>query len=124
MESHIQGGEELRKEVSEYYGKTLETSVDLKTNACCVGESPFTQQEKEVLKKIHPDIIKKFYGCGSPIPKGIEGATMIDLGCGTGRDCYMASAMAGESGHIIGIDMTDEQQIYRLSYPSFRVLKA
>ena len=34
---------------------------------------------------------------------------MIDLGCGTGRDCYLAAAMAGEKGHVIGIDMTDEQ---------------
>jgi len=104
------GGDHIRKEVSEYYGKTLETSSDLKTNACCIaGESPYTAQEKEALKKIHPDIIKKFYGCGSPIPKGIEGATVIDLGCGTGRDCYLAAAMAGEKGHVIGIDMTDEQ---------------
>lgn len=34
---------------------------------------------------------------------------MLDLGCGTGRDCYLASAMVGENGNVIGIDMTDEQ---------------
>ena len=58
---------------------------------------------------IHEDIIKKFYGCGSPIPQGVEGATVLDLGCGSGRDCYLASAMVGEAGKVIGVDMTDEQ---------------
>ncbi len=58
---------------------------------------------------IHEDIIKKFYGCGSPIPQGIHGATVLDLGCGTGRDCFMASAMVGEEGCVVGVDMTDEQ---------------
>ena len=58
---------------------------------------------------IHEDIIKKFYGCGSPIPQGILGATVLDLGCGTGRDCFMASAMVGEEGRVVGVDMTDEQ---------------
>jgi arsenite methyltransferase len=110
MESETKEMQDLQKDVSEYYGKTLQSGADLKTNACCIGgSSNFTRQEKEALKKIHPDIIKKFYGCGSPIPKGIEGATVIDLGCGTGRDCYLASAIVGETGKVIGIDMTDEQ---------------
>lgn len=34
---------------------------------------------------------------------------MLDLGCGSGRDCYLASAMVGEAGKVIGVDMTDEQ---------------
>jgi arsenite methyltransferase len=87
---------EIREEVKEYYGKSLQTSDDLKTNACCIGGSTaYTPKEKEVLGKIHEDIIKKFYGCGSPIPQGIEGAQILDLGCGTGRDCFLASAMVG-----------------------------
>jgi SAM-dependent methyltransferase len=35
--------------------------------------------------------------------------TVLDLGCGTGRDVYTVSKLVGESGHVIGIDMTDEQ---------------
>eukprot|EP00347_Sterkiella_histriomuscorum_P021653 403333231 len=54
-------------------------------------------------------IINKFYGCGSPIPSCIEGKTVLDLGCGTGRDCYLASALVGQHGKVIGVDMTDEQ---------------
>ena len=40
--------------------------------------------------------MNKFYGCGSPIPQSIEGATILDLGCGSGRDCYLSSALVGE----------------------------
>ena len=34
---------------------------------------------------------------------------MLDLGSGSGRDCYLASKLVGEDGHVIGVDMTDEQ---------------
>ena len=36
---------------------------------------------------------------------------MLDLGCGTGRDSYILASLVGEQGHVIGIDMTDEQLI-------------
>ena len=35
--------------------------------------------------------------------------TVLDLGCGTGRDVYIASKLVGENGHVIGVDMTPEQ---------------
>lgn len=34
---------------------------------------------------------------------------MLDLGSGAGRDCYILSNLVGESGKVVGIDMTDEQ---------------
>ena len=40
---------------------------------------------------------------------GIEDLTVLDLGSGSGQDCYIASALVGEKGKIIGVDMTDEQ---------------
>lgn len=57
--------------------------------------------------KIHEEILSKFYGCGSPIPEAAEGMTLLDLGCGTGRDVYLASALVGEKGKVIGVDMTE-----------------
>jgi SAM-dependent methyltransferase len=39
----------------------------------------------------------------------LHGATVLDMGCGTGRDCYLLSRLVGESGRVIGIDMTEEQ---------------
>ena len=35
--------------------------------------------------------------------------TVLDLGCGSGRDVYVVSKLVGENGHVIGIDMTQEQ---------------
>ncbi|MCL1904847.1 MAG: methyltransferase domain-containing protein, partial [Methanomassiliicoccaceae archaeon] len=43
------------------------------------------------------------------LPPLLEGMTVLDLGCGTGRDVYIASKLVGESGHVIGVDMTEEQ---------------
>lgn len=95
-------------QVKEYYGKVLNGSRDLKSSACCTdGEPPAWQ--KTILKQIDDEIKDRFYGCGSPIPPELEGRVILDLGCGTGRDVYLASKMAGEEGEVIGIDMTGEQ---------------
>ncbi len=95
-------------EVQEYYGKKLDSSQDLQTSACCSSES-IPQHHKEILAEIDDEILRKFYGCGSPIPENIGGKTIIDLGCGSGRDVYLAAKLAGQNGFVIGIDMTDEQ---------------
>jgi len=95
-------------EVKEYYGKVLQNSKDLKTNACCTTELlPIYQ--KEILKQIDDEILTRFYGCGSPIPLALEGKTVLDLGCGTGRDAFLAAKLVGPSGYVIGVDMTEEQ---------------
>lgn len=99
---------EYRAQVEAYYGKVLQTSRDLKTNACCSLES-LPRHQREVLAELHTEIVERFYGCGSPIPLGLEGATVLDLGCGTGRDAYVASKLVGPRGRVIGIDMTEQQ---------------
>jgi len=91
--------------VREYYTK-LRGSEDLKTSACCTQPAPHIV---EALKRVPTEITEKFYGCGNPIPNGIEGMTILDLGCGTGRDCYIASQLVGSNGVVIGLDMTDPQ---------------
>ena len=92
-----------------YYGKVLQKSSDLKTNACCCDPDAISPEIKAVLKQIHPEVTDRFYGCGSPIPPLLEGKTVLDLGCGTGRDAYILSKLVGESGRVLGVDMTDEQ---------------
>ena len=96
------------EKVKNYYGKVLSGSKDLQTSACC-SIDVLPPHAKPLLKNIHEEIQNKFYGCGSPLPLALEGQTVIDLGCGTGRDCYLLSQLVGESGRVIGIDMTDEQ---------------
>lgn len=100
--------DEVREMVSSYYGDTLKSTSDLKTSACCPTDA-VPEKHKAILGKLHPEVMSRFYGCGSPIPEGLNGATVLDLGCGTGRDVYLASALVGTSGRVIGVDMTDEQ---------------
>lgn len=100
--------ERKKADVKKYYGEILKTSQDLKTSACCSLES-FPEHIRAILQNIEPEILEKFYGCGSPLPNELEGRTVLDLGCGSGRDVYVASCLVGETGKAIGIDMTDEQ---------------
>lgn len=98
----------IHEAVKEYYGKELEKSEDLKTNACCTLEEP-PKHIKAVLSKIHDEVMAKYYGCGLTIPDKLSGLKVLDLGCGSGRDVYIASELVGEGGKVIGLDMTEEQ---------------
>mmetsp|Transcript_16464 Transcript_16464/g.29937 ORF Transcript_16464/g.29937 Transcript_16464/m.29937 type:complete len:376 (-) Transcript_16464:117-1244(-) len=102
------GGSSTYEDVTEYYGKILSVTEDLKTNACCTGGAP-PDHIKECLKKVHDDVISKYYGCGLCIPDLIDGLTVLDLGCGAGRDVYIAAQLVGATGKVIGVDMTAEQ---------------
>lgn len=94
--------------VQDYYGRVLKSNQDLKTSVCCTGESP-APRLREILKDIHPDVIARSYGCGSPIPPELAGQTVLDLGSGSGRDCFILSKLVGSTGRVIGVDMTPEQ---------------
>lgn len=98
----------VQKNVQEYYGETLQSSADLKTSACCPIDS-MPAHILPYLKKVHAEVQEKFYGCGSPIPLALEGMTVVDLGCGTGRDAYILSQLVGKHGKVIGVDMTEQQ---------------
>ncbi|RMG59181.1 MAG: methyltransferase domain-containing protein [Deltaproteobacteria bacterium] len=98
-----------REFLKKYYGKVIQSKRDLKTSACCVIDEALHREAREVLPLIHPEIREKFYGCGSPIPPLVEGLTVLDLGCGTGRDVYILSKLVGQEGKVIGVDMTGEQ---------------
>ena len=103
-----------------YYGKVLKTNEDLKTSACCTEES-IPENIKAILKEIHPEVLTKYYGCGSPIPSALEGKTVLDLGSGSGRDCFILSKLVGPEGKVIGVDMTDEQLEIANSHISYHM---
>lgn len=95
--------------VTNYYGKVIQQTKDLKTSACTTASKPH-RLIREALKLVPKPIQDKFYGCGVTVPAGgIEGLSVLDLGCGAGRDCYMAANLVGPNGRVTGIDMTDEQ---------------
>ncbi|MEZ4873690.1 MAG: methyltransferase domain-containing protein [Bdellovibrionales bacterium] len=96
------------EKVQKYYGEVLKTKADLQTTACCTAEA-MPSHMLQLLKNIDEEIQQKFYGCGAPFPTSLKNSTVLDLGCGTGRDVYMLSQLVGEQGRVIGLDMTDEQ---------------
>lgn len=104
-----QAPDTLHHQLKTYYGKILTGSRDLKTSACCCSDEAMPPEVKAVLREVDGEILERFYGCGSPIPPELKGCTVLDLGCGTGRDVYVASKLVGENGIVIGVDMTDEQ---------------
>jgi len=64
--------------------------------------------DPQFLKIIPDEVIEKDYGCGDPSKFVEEGDTVLDLGSGTGKICFIASQVVGESGKVIGVDMTDD----------------
>jgi SAM-dependent methyltransferase len=94
--------------IREYYGAVLKSSKDLKTSACCPPER-MRPELVELLRDIHPEVRDRFYGCGAPLPPALRGATVLDLGSGCGRDCFLLSRLVGPDGRVIGVDMTPEQ---------------
>nr|XP_020498468.1 arsenite methyltransferase [Labrus bergylta] len=99
----------IHVDVKDYYGKVLKNTSDLKTNACVAPAKPIPAFIRQALKKVHPEVIARYYGCGLVVPECLEDCRILDLGCGSGRDCYMLGDLVGEKGHVIGIDMTEDQ---------------
>jgi SAM-dependent methyltransferase len=98
----------MHDDVKTYYGQTLQSSADLKTSACCTSAAP-PEHLRQVLAKLHPEVLARYYGCGLIAPAALEGCQVLDLGCGAGRDLYCLSALVGERGGVTGVDMTPEQ---------------
>lgn len=64
--------------------------------------------ETKYLEALPQELIDRDYGCGDPSRYVKEGETVLDLGSGGGKICYIASQIVGESGRVIGVDMNDE----------------
>ena len=92
-------------QVKEYYGKALSRPTDLKTDAGCTLEAPFEYLLK-IMQKLRPEVSNRYYGCGLVAPEKLEG---LYLGSGSGHDCFILSALVGETGEVLGVDMIDEQ---------------
>jgi arsenite methyltransferase len=63
---------------------------------------------QDLLKVIPQEVIERDYGCGDPSKYLRAGETVLDLGSGTGKICFIAAQVVGENGKVIGVDMTDE----------------
>ncbi|WP_423907314.1 arsenite methyltransferase [Candidatus Spongiihabitans sp.] len=109
----------LRKAVREQYGKVAESdNSDCGNSAtsCCDESSSDAKTTSMKLGYSNTDVCEvpdganMGLGCGNPkaIASLKPGETVLDLGSGGGFDCFLAVREVGESGQVIGVDMTHE----------------
>ena len=91
-----------------YYGEVLTSSGDLRTDACATAEAP-PLAIRQALAQVHDEVRDRYYGCGLVAPEALEGARILDLGCGSGQDVYVLAQLTGPSGHVVGVDATPQQ---------------
>ena len=70
---------------------------------CCPVE-----YDPRYLEVIPPEVLERDYGCGDPSRYVREGDTVLDLGSGGGKICFIAAQIAGPTGRVIGIDANEE----------------
>lgn len=78
------------------------------TSGCCTVDYEVFAEKYDTLKGYVPDADLGL-GCGIPTEFALikGGDTVIDLGSGAGNDCFVARALVGEQGKVIGVDMTE-----------------
>ena len=68
------------------------------------AEGTIPQEARDVMFNVAAEVKNNFHELGSPMPPLMEGCTVLDLLCGSGRDTYIAAQLVGEEGHVIGIE--------------------
>lgn len=66
------------------------------------------QYDPKYLAVLPAELIERDYGCGDPSRYVRPGETVLDLGSGGGKACYIASQVVGPNGRVIGVDMNDD----------------
>jgi SAM-dependent methyltransferase len=95
----VAGGHVEREVIQRYAAGAREAEAAL----CC----PTTGYDTRLLEKLPREIIEKDYGCGDPSRHVQEGETVVDLGSGAGKICYMLAQTVGTHGRVIGLDFND-----------------
>jgi arsenite methyltransferase len=98
----------IHEAVREHYAERIKSN-----SSCCGGSSDCCSTESnlypaDLLATLPEAESVVSYGCGDPITlASLEtGQTVLDLGSGAGLDCFFAAKKVGETGHVIGVDMT------------------
>jgi len=96
------------KKISSEYAKALEEKTQSIVKS--TGKAKFAGYSKEELSQLPQNITENSFGCGNPLAFSNvqQGQTVLDLGCGAGLDLLLAAQRVGDTGHVIGVDMTDE----------------
>jgi len=97
---HSASGLNVEEAVRERYGAAAQAAEPA---LCCpVDYNP------QYLEIIPEEIISRDYGCGDPSKHVAAGETVLDLGSGGGKICYIAAQIVGAGGQVIGVDRNDE----------------
>ncbi|HEU4746138.1 MAG TPA: arsenite methyltransferase [Anaerolineales bacterium] len=100
----------IHEAVREHYAERIKNNASCcgSSSDCCSPESSL--YPAELLSTLPEGETAVSYGCGDPITLASlqPGQTVLDLGSGAGLDCFFAAKKVGESGHVIGVDMTPE----------------
>jgi len=91
---------DVRDDVQERYSAGAQA---VEAALCCPID-----YDPQYLKIIPQEVLDRDYGCGDPSRYVREGDTVLDLGSGGGKICFIASQIVGPKGRVIGVDMTDE----------------
>ncbi|MFA5317150.1 MAG: arsenite methyltransferase [Dehalococcoidales bacterium] len=108
--------DELRQAVREGYGKIAQGGGSCCGPAASCGCADMAQNVSQQVGysgdeiRSVPEGANLGLGCGNPVALASlkEGETVLDLGSGGGFDCFLAADRVGESGRVIGVDMTPE----------------
>jgi arsenite methyltransferase len=104
---------DIREKVREHYAGVAENRTSCCSGAnSCGGEENISQKlgySAEDLASL-PEQAEMGLGCGNPISFANlqPGEVVVDLGCGGGVDCFLASKEIGPTGSVIGVDMTPQ----------------
>lgn len=99
----------IHEAVREHYAERIKNNASCcGPDSCCTPESNL--YPTELLATLPEGESTVSYGCGDPITlASLEpGQTVLDLGSGAGLDCFFAAKKVGETGKVIGVDMTPE----------------
>lgn len=96
--AHTQGN--IESEVLRRYAAGAQAS---EPGLCCP-----VKYDASSLELLPQEIIEKDYGCGDPSRYVKEGETVLDLGSGAGKICYILSQVVGPNGRVIGVDFNDK----------------
>lgn len=105
--------EQIHEEVKARYGRIAAEAQPEAVSSCCEGDAGGSCCESVSLYDVDTtwlpgDVTNLSLGCGDPITLAElqPGQTVLDLGSGGGIDCFMAARQVGETGYVIGVDMT------------------
>jgi SAM-dependent methyltransferase len=99
--------------MSEATSKTLDVEAVVENRYTGAAKAPQaslccpTAYDPKLLEAIPDEILERDYGCGNPSEYLRAGETILDLGSGSGKVCFIASQVVGPEGGVIGVDMND-----------------